>query len=350
MLRGGIVARMGLAHFSLIPWCLVRRAGSRPVVLLAATARHGSFAKDGDGDELAVCRILQFLNRSADVAAILKRLANGSEQQALLGCQVAFDLVDADRQQFVLDVLAHLPGAPAPAAAAGEGEGEAKEGEDTAAPAAAAAAVAAEDDTDRHPEYKARCATYRRVLASDGFGVDLVLNFLSSQNQMDTLILKDIKETLESRNMVLHNATVVTHGYMAAGTTNTAFLRENLEWMGKASNWAKFTATASIGVVHAGHVQQSMALLQPYLPQGGLSTSPFSEARRTRRALGCSRPHHHPNPVVPSRLSFVRAAAVIGAFRATRFFLCSPSFGAERDGHHRGGDRALVVDRVRIAR
>ena len=64
---------------------------------------------------------------------------------------------------------------------------------------------------------------------------------------------------------------------MAAGTTNTTFLREHLEWMGKASNWAKFAATASIGVVHAGHVKQSMALLQPYLPSGGLSTSPYSE-------------------------------------------------------------------------
>lgn len=55
------------------------------------------------------------------------------------------------------------------------------------------------------------------------------------------------------------------------------FLRDNLEWMGRASNWAKFTATASIGVVHRGHVKESMNLLQPYLPQGGVSTLPYSE-------------------------------------------------------------------------
>lgn len=77
---------------------------------------------------------------------------------------------------------------------------------------------------------------------------------------------------------MLHGATVVAHGYMNAGTTTDTFLRENLEWLGRASHWAKFTATASLGVVHKGHVKESMNLLQPYLPQGGISASPYSEA------------------------------------------------------------------------
>jgi 26S proteasome regulatory subunit N2 len=64
---------------------------------------------------------------------------------------------------------------------------------------------------------------------------------------------------------------------MNAGTTVDTFLRDNLEWMGRAANWAKFTATASIGVVHKGHMKESMALLQPYLPTGGVSASPYSE-------------------------------------------------------------------------
>lgn len=83
---------------------------------------------------------------------------------------------------------------------------------------------------------------------------------------------------IENRNSVLHGATVVAHGYMNAGTTTDTFLRENLEWLGRASHWAKFTATASLGVVHKGHVKESMNLLQPYLPQGGISASPYSEA------------------------------------------------------------------------
>ena len=62
------------------------------------------------------------------------------------------------------------------------------------------------------------------------------------------------------------------------GTTVDSFLRENLEWLAKAQNWAKFTATASIGVIHKGHVKESLKLLEPYLPSGGQSGgSPYQE-------------------------------------------------------------------------
>ncbi|CAN0343295.1 unnamed protein product, partial [Phaeothamnion confervicola] len=135
-----------------------------------------------------------------------------------------------------------------------------------------AAADAAEDEG-----YWARVEKLRRILVG-GFGTDLALSFLCKKSDTDLLILKNVKTAIEgNRNSVLHNATVVTHGYMTAGTTVDAFLRENLDWMGRAASWAKFTATASIGVVHKGHVKESMPLLQPYLPQGGVSASPYSE-------------------------------------------------------------------------
>jgi len=55
------------------------------------------------------------------------------------------------------------------------------------------------------------------------------------------------------------------------------FLRENLDWLSRATNWAKFTATASIGVIHKGHHDESLRLLEPYLPQHGQSGSPYQE-------------------------------------------------------------------------
>lgn len=54
------------------------------------------------------------------------------------------------------------------------------------------------------------------------------------------------------------------------------FLRQNLDWLGRATNWAKFSATAGLGVIHRGHLQQGRSLLSPYLPQIG-STNPYSE-------------------------------------------------------------------------
>lgn len=56
---------------------------------------------------------------------------------------------------------------------------------------------------------------------------------------------------------------------MHSGTTSDQFLRDNLEWLGKASNWAKFSATAALGVIHKGHFEEGMNILGPYLPAEG---------------------------------------------------------------------------------
>ena len=36
---------------------------------------------------------------------------------------------------------------------------------------------------------------------------------------------------------------------MNAGTTSDEFLRQNMEWLARASNWTKFSATAALGVI-----------------------------------------------------------------------------------------------------
>ena len=60
---------------------------------------------------------------------------------------------------------------------------------------------------------------------------------------------------------------------MHAGTTSDNFLRDNLEWLGLASNWSKFSATAALGVIHKGHFNEGMNILGPYLPQQGVPDS-----------------------------------------------------------------------------
>ncbi|KAL5572848.1 hypothetical protein UlMin_022445, partial [Ulmus minor] len=95
----------------------------------------------------------------------------------------------------------------------------------------------------------------------------------------DLLILKTIKQSVEMRNSVCHSATIYANAIMHAGTTVDTFLRENLDWLSRATNWAKFSATAGLGVIHRGHLQQGRSLMAPYLPQGaaGGSGSPYSE-------------------------------------------------------------------------
>ena len=78
-----------------------------------------------------------------------------------------------------------------------------------------------------------------------------------------------------------HSATVLCNALMHAGTTVDTFLRENLDWLSRATNWARFSATAGMGVIHRGQLNEGRTLMGPFLPReggaGGARPSPYTE-------------------------------------------------------------------------
>eukprot|EP00271_Cylindrocystis_brebissonii_P005015 TRINITY_DN16971_c0_g1_i1.p1 TRINITY_DN16971_c0_g1~~TRINITY_DN16971_c0_g1_i1.p1 ORF type:complete len:1168 (-),score=279.75 TRINITY_DN16971_c0_g1_i1:370-3873(-) len=126
-------------------------------------------------------------------------------------------------------------------------------------------------------QYSERLTKLKGILSGET-PINLTLQFLYSHNHSDLHTLKNMKQAVDARNSVCHSATIYSNALMHAGTTVDTFLRENLEWLSRATNWAKFSATAGLGVIHRGHLQQGRSLMAPYLPQnGGGSGSPFSE-------------------------------------------------------------------------
>lgn len=145
--------------------------------------------------------VYQLLGQPAPVAQVLSSLLGGSEEDCLLGYQLCFDLVDTGDQAF-------LQGVAVPLAAATGGD---------------------------------RVENALKVLTG-GFSSELALSFLHKNSNADRLIMENLKKSMEergggSRNSILHNAAVITHSYLYAGTTNDSFLRDYLDWMKKASNW-----------------------------------------------------------------------------------------------------------------
>lgn len=246
-----------------------RNISSREFRLNVMDVLTKSYLKLAEPDYSNMCFGLQYLNRPKEVAQALLNLVKGSLANALMAYQISFQLLETENQGFVLSVWSHFESLTNASAAA------------TAT--AAADAPPAENQMDividgvSSDELKLRITNLKKIL-TEGFDVDLILNFLFKQSKTDPSILPAIKSAIEGRSNILHNACVVAHSYMNAGTTRDQFLRDNLDWLGKASNWAKFTAVGSIGVVHKGHVHESMNLLRPYLPQAGQSSSPYSEA------------------------------------------------------------------------
>nr|XP_019007714.1 26S proteasome regulatory subunit N2 [Kwoniella pini CBS 10737]OCF46495.1 26S proteasome regulatory subunit N2 [Kwoniella pini CBS 10737] len=105
---------------------------------------------------------------------------------------------------------------------------------------------------------------------------ELFLNFLNKNNKTDMSILKVTKDTLEDRYSIYHSAITFTNAFAHCGTTSDKFLRENLDWLGRASNWAKFSTTAALGLIHKGSWVNGVKVVQPYLP-GGSAPNKFSE-------------------------------------------------------------------------
>jgi 26S proteasome regulatory subunit N2 len=148
--------------------------------------------------------VYQLLGKANSVAEVLGSLLKRSEEDALLCYQLCFDLIDTGDQAFAANVAESLK------------------------------ALATEDQQERWSQVA-------RVLTG-GFSSELSLSFLHKQSHADRLVMENLKRSLEERgsggrSSLLHNAAVMTHSYLYAGTTNDSFLRDYLDWMKKASNW-----------------------------------------------------------------------------------------------------------------
>lgn len=187
---------------------------------------------DGSPHAHALTRLLVTLSNPALTLPLLTSLV---PTEKVLAYQLAFDLVEAGSQDFLEAIRSGLP------------EGS-------------------EDTKDVYDKI-------RNILTGKE-SVKLYREFLKRNNQVDLLILKNTKTVLEARSSIYHTALTLQNAFMHSGTTSDVFLRENLEWLGLASNWSKFSATAGLGVIHKGYFEQGMTILGPYLPSanGGEST------------------------------------------------------------------------------
>jgi 26S proteasome regulatory subunit N2 len=200
-------------------------------------------------DYLGVTQCLTFLDDSQQVASILSKLVSISvgksdkdDTHTLIAYQVAFDLQDRAPQHFLQSVAKQLA--------------------DTLTVKSDESETVASDATT----YDGRLNKVLRILGGKET-IHLYVDFLRHSNHSDLQILNNIKASFD-RNSILHSATVTSNAYMHAGTSYDKFLRDNLEWLGKASNWSKFSATASLGVIHKGRIEESINILKPYLPSG----------------------------------------------------------------------------------
>ena len=231
-------------------------------------------------DYQSMCECLMLLGDHAAVAGNLADLVKaGGEDKELMAYQIAFQLCESDMQLFLTGVQTALPVVDDQTAADTEDMGEAMlaaeggEGGDTEMKEAASSRP------ELSEEDKRLAAVFKKLreILSGETSIGINLEFLYRNNKTDLLILNNVKSSHEVRNSVAHQATVFANAVMHCGTTVDTFITENLEWLKRATTWAKFSATACVGMIHKGCINSSLSVMKEYLPQPGVHSSPYSE-------------------------------------------------------------------------
>ena len=216
---------------------------------------------------------------------ILRQLVEKGDARSLaVAYQISFDLYDNSTQEFLRrvrqEIASLVPENEAENADNMEEDQEPKETDSLIQNQESSKSIG-EGQPKLSEEARKAFQSIRKIL--DGVNsIQLDLEFLYRNNKADIAILNKIKDSLEARNSIFHTAVTLSNAFMHAGTTHDKFFRDNLEWLGKAVNWSKFTATAALGVIHRGNLTQGQKLLAPYLPKEniagvGSSGSPYSQ-------------------------------------------------------------------------
>lgn len=240
-------------------------------------------------DYFAIARCVVYLNQHAMASNMLKQLVQKGDGRSLaIAYQLSFDLYENGTQEFLQKVMEELPETeevektdlppvngdavrpvvhPNEGATTEESDQLLRELEDSANPPQTSTIVASR--TKPHPEDEAerKAITSVKSILRGTKSIELNIEFLYRSSHTDKAILNKIRDSLEARNSIFHTAVTFANAFMNAGTMIDVWLRDNLEWLQKAVNWSKFTATAALGVIHRGNIGQGQKLLEPYLPK-----------------------------------------------------------------------------------
>ncbi|XP_070499887.1 26S proteasome non-ATPase regulatory subunit 1 [Chironomus tepperi] len=258
-----------LAYAFQVTMSLIQNRGFRNTVLQCLVELYSSL---GIPDYVNMVQCLIFLEDPMKVAQLLDSLTKGGENLVLMAYQIAFDLYESACQEFLGKVLQALKAtAPIPSALVSnlkpQGIKEASKDEKsskTESDVEMTTVRSIESLNDSEKVHQKNIEKLASILSGE-VSIDLQLQFLIRSNHADLQILRATKESV--RVSICHTATVIANAFMHSGTTSDQFLRDNLEWLARATNWAKLTATASLGVIHRGHEHESLALMQSYLPK-----------------------------------------------------------------------------------
>lgn len=237
-------------------------------------------------DYFSIAKCVTYLDQHSLASKLVRQLVEqGDDKSLATAYQISFDLYENGTQEFLAKVMADLPEEEEPKPDSGDAT-EAKESNSLL--------TGADTSNTTGSDHGKAYSSVRSILRGTK-SIELNLEFLYRNNHTDKAVLNKIRDSLEARSSIFHSSVTFANAFMNAGTTNDTFFRENLDWLGKAVNWSKFSATAALGVIHRGNITQGQKLLDPYLPKDSVSSGSHYEQGGSLYALGLIYANHGSN-------------------------------------------------------
>jgi 26S proteasome regulatory subunit N2 len=258
-------------------------------------------------DYFSIAKCVVYLNQHSLASKLVRQLIEqGDDKSRAIAYQISFDLYENGTQGFLAKVMEELPetdkddeskptsNGNASQRPAGDEAGESDSLLANVDSSNVSTAVSRTKDESFSEQQLKAFSSVRHILRGTK-SIELNLEFLYRNNHTDKAVLNKVRDSLEARNSIFHTGVTFANAFMNAGTTNDTFFRENLDWLGKAVNWSKFTATAALGVIHRGNITQGQKLLEPYLPKDSVSSGSHYEQGGSLYALGLIYANHGSN-------------------------------------------------------
>ena len=105
---------------------------------------------------------------------------------------------------------------------------------------------------------------------------NIILKTLKKYNHFDLKAMEDIMKLVEKGTALENLGVILTNSFCNSHTGNEEFIKKHMDFVTKATNWARFVATASLGAIHMGNTKNSRQLLRNFLPGGSNASSIYA--------------------------------------------------------------------------
>ena len=101
----------------------------------------------------------------------------------------------------------------------------------------------------------------------------IIFKTLKKNNHFDLKSFEELYKLFEKSGNLESLGLILTNEFYNTHTGNDEFLKKHMDFVSKPTNWARFIATSSLGVINMGNPKNSKEIFREYLPGGSRANS-----------------------------------------------------------------------------